>query len=245
MSSTGEFDPVHESKSLIRKSKFGSLATLSTGSGDPYGSLVNVATLPDGAPILLISRLALHTKNILSDSRVSLLLSETGASDPLEGARVSVSGPASEIVDSGELETARRRYLARHPSAQAFVTFKDFSFFKIVPTSAHLVAGFGRIASLAGTDLLTRVDDAEEVLSGEAGAVEHMNEDHSDANHLYATKLLGGSDGAWKMTGFDPEGADLALGTATLRLTFPNRVTTSKELQKTLVVLVGDARAKG
>lgn len=244
MLSPATFEPKIISKSLIRRCNFGSLATLSVDGAGPYCSLVNVATMPDGALILLISRMAVHTKNILADPRVSLLLSDNGAGDPLEGTRVSVSGTISE-VDDNDLGTARRRYLARHPASQVFVNFKDFSFFKLIPASAHLVAGFGRIASLAGTDLMTMVSDAEEVLSGEASAVEHMNEDHSDANHLYATKLLGGPDGAWQMTGFDPEGADLALGRATLRLTFPERVTTGLDLRKTLVALVGEARAKG
>jgi putative heme iron utilization protein len=88
------------------------------------------------------------------------------------------------------------------------------------------------------------VHDALEVLSGEASAVEHMNEDHSDANQLYATRLLGGRDGAWLMTGLDPEGADLTLEDATLRLTFPERVTTGLQLRKTLVALVDEARTR-
>lgn len=244
MQSPAPSNSVAEAKSLIRRSNFGSLATLSVAAGDPYCSLVNVATMPDGAPICLISRLALHTRNILGDSRVSLLLSESGPGDPLESTRISLSGSASVIADTDTLETARRRYLARHPSAQAFVGFKDFAFFRLMVESAHLVAGFGRIVSLAGAGLMTDVADADEVLSGEASAVAHMNEDHSDANRLYATGLLGGPDGEWVMTGLDPEGADLALGRATLRLNFPERVTTGLQLRKTLVALVDEARAR-
>ena len=66
------------------------------GSGDPYCSLVNVASHADGSPILLISRLALHTQNILGDPRVSLMLDERAEGDPLEGARIMLAGRAEQ-----------------------------------------------------------------------------------------------------------------------------------------------------
>src|SRR5215467_3761271 len=133
METTADFDPGRLAKSLLRRSRQGALATLMMGSGDPYCSLVNLASHPDGAPILLISRLALHTKNILADRRVSLMLDERAEGDPLEGARIMVQGRAEEVA-SDHLEIVRRRYLSAHPSAEAFVDFKDFSFFVIRPT---------------------------------------------------------------------------------------------------------------
>src|ERR1700736_3262762 len=148
MQPTADFEPARLARSLLRRSRQGALATLMTGSGDPYCSLVNVATDPEGAPILLISRLALHTGNILGDTRVSLMLDERAAGDPLEGSRIMLAGRAEEA--GGEAAgMLRRRYLNAHPSAEAFVDFKDFSFFRIVPSGAHLVAGFGRIIDLA------------------------------------------------------------------------------------------------
>lgn len=239
------FDPVQTAKSLIRSGKQGALATLVPGSGDPYCSLVNVATAPDSSPVLLISKLAIHTKNVLADQRVSLMIDERRAGDPLEGARVMISGRAESVTEEVALEAVRRRYLLRHPSAEAFVNFPDFAFYRIAVASVHLVAGFGRIETLDGSRVLTDLTGAEEVLTGEASAVEHMNEDHMDANALYATKLLGAADGAWRITGLDPDGADLALGDATLRLPFPERVTSGLALRKMLVALVGEARAKG
>jgi putative heme iron utilization protein len=230
---------------LIRSGKNGALATLMQASGDPYCSLVNTATAPDGSPLLLISGLAIHTKNILADARVSLMLDERRAGDPLEGARVMIAGRAEKVSGGAELALIRQRYLARHPSAAAFVDFPDFAFFRIAVRDVHLVAGFGRIVTLEGAKVLTDVNGADEVLAAEAGAVAHMNEDHMEANALYATKLLGAADGAWRITGLDPDGADLALGDATLRLRFPERVTTALALRKTLVALVGEARAKG
>src|ERR1700757_346035 len=103
MQPTAGFDPARLARSLLRKSRQGALATLMAGSGDPYCSLVNLAGHPDGSPILLISRLALHTKNILADSRVSLMLDERAAGDPLEGARIMLSGRA-EMADDNNRE---------------------------------------------------------------------------------------------------------------------------------------------
>ena len=96
MQSTDDFDPARLARSLLRRSRQGALATLMAGSGDPYCSLVNVASHADGSPILLISRLALHTRNILGDARVSLMLDERAEGDPLEGARIMLAGHAEE-----------------------------------------------------------------------------------------------------------------------------------------------------
>src|SRR4051794_16610571 len=144
-----DFDPRQTAKKLLREGRSGALATLMTGSGDPYCSLVNVATQADGSPLLLISRLAVHTKNILADDRVSLMLDERKPGDPLEGARVMLMGTAGLTDDPA----ARRRYLERHPSAEMFVGFGDFAFYKIALKGAHLVAGFGRIVDLTRDDI--------------------------------------------------------------------------------------------
>jgi len=213
------------------------------GSGDPYCSLVNVAANPDAAPILLISRLAVHTRNILGDPRVSLMLDERVAGDPLEGARIMLAGRAEEL--SGQAAgVARRRYLAAHPSAEAFVDFKDFAFFRIAPSGLHLVAGFGRIIDLKPDAFMTDISDAADLLAAEHGAVEHMNEDHREAMNLYATRLLGAEAADWRCTGCDPDGMDMQADGATLRLEFPERVRTGSELRKMLVRLAGEARAK-
>jgi putative heme iron utilization protein len=244
MQSSAEYNPSRLTRSLLRRSRQGALATLMAGSGDPYCSLVNVASHADGSPILLISRLALHTKNILADNRVSLMLDERAAGDPLEGARIMLAGRAEETA--GEAAgMLRRRYLNAHPSAEAFVDFKDFSFFRVIPSAAHLVAGFGRIIDLEPAQFLTEIGDAGELLEAEQGAVEHMNEDHREAMNLYATKLLGAESADWTCTGCDPDGMDMQAGATVLRLDFPERVTSGTTLRKMLVRLAGEARAKG
>lgn len=242
MQPTPDFDPGKLAKSLLRRSRQGALATLMAGTGDPYCSLVNLASHPDGSPILLISGLAVHTKNIMADSRVSLMLDERAAGDPLEGARIMLSGRAEQAADDKDL--LQRRYLNAHPSAEAFVSFKDFSFFRIQPTGTHLVAGFGRIVDLKPEQFLTDLTGADDLLAAEEGAVEHMNADHRDAMGLYATKLLDAAEGDWRCTGCDPEGLDMQDGQTALRLDFPERVTNGTALRKMLVRLAGEARAK-
>ena len=243
MQPTADFDAARLARSLLRRSRQGALATLTAGSGDPYCSLVNVATHPDGSPILLISRLALHTRNILDDSRVSLMLDERAQGDPLEGSRIMLMGRAEEAVasDGGIL---RRRYLNTHPSAERFVEFQDFSFYRIRPSAIHLVAGFGRIVDLKPEQFLTDISDAGALLQSEQEAIEHINSDHRDTNSLYATKLLGAEAADWRCTGCDPDGLDLQAGGKTLRLDFPQRVTGPGELRKMLVQLADQARAK-
>ncbi len=243
MPPTVEFDAATLTRSLLRRSRQGALATLMADGGDPYCSLVNVASHADGSPILLISGLAVHTRNILADSRVSLMLDERAEGDPLEGSRVMLAGRA-EQAGADDLPVLRRRYLNAHPSAEAFVNFNDFSFFRIRPSGAHLVAGFGRIVDLSPAQFLTDISDAGALLEAEQGAIDHMNADHRDATNLYATRLLGAEVADWRCTGCDPDGLDLQAGAKTLRLDFPERVTGPGELRKMLVRLADEARAK-
>jgi heme iron utilization protein len=242
MQPTSDFDPAGLARSLLRRSRQAALATLTPGSGDPYCSLVNVASQPDGSPILLISRLALHTRNLLGDARLSLMLDERAEGDPLEGSRIMLAGRA-EQASGDDVAILRRRYLNAHPSSEVFVNFKDFSFFRIRPTGAHLVAGFGRIVDLKPEQFLTDISDAAPLLEAEQGAVDHMNADHREAMNLYATKLLGAESADWRCTGCDPEGMDLQADTTTLRLEFPRRIVTPAALRQVLKQLAEKARA--
>jgi hypothetical protein len=243
MQPSAEFDAAKLARTLLRRSRQGALATLMAVNGDPYCSLVNVASHPDGSPILLISRLAVHTKNILGDPRVSLMLDERAEGDPLEGSRIMLAGRA-EQAGSADVAMLRRRYLNAHPSAATFVDFEDFSFFVIRPNWTHLVAGFGRIVDLKPEQFLTDISGASALIEAEQGAIDHMNEDHRDATKLYATRLLGAEDADWRCTGCDPAGLDLAAGAKTLRLEFPQAVSSPGELRKMLVRLADEARAK-
>jgi len=243
MPQPSDFDPVAVSKRLLRASAFGALATLREGTTNPFCSLVNIGTLPDGSPILLISRLAVHTRNIATDSRVSLLLSEHGAADPLAAPRISITGKAEQLAVGEFQATARRRYLAAHPSAELFVTFADFSFYRIAIETVHLVGGFGRIFDLGGREVLTNVSDAGTLLAAEEGAVAHMNDDHRDTMMLYAS-ALGAAAADWRCCGIDPEGMDMRSDNGrALRVDFPQRVVTPDALRRILVEMADHARS--
>jgi heme oxygenase (biliverdin-IX-beta and delta-forming) len=232
------FDPKLAAKKLLREGRSGALATLMPPTGDPYCSLVNVATAADGAPLLLISRLAVHTKNILADPRVSLMLDERKEGDPLQGARVMLMGTAAATDDA----EARRRYLARQPEAEMFAGFADFAFYRMELKAAHLVAGFGRIVDLKPQDVLTEVGDAAELVAAEPEILAHMNDDHADAVRLYATRLLGAPDGEWRCVGCDPEGLELQQDRTALRLPFPQRVRAPGVLRQVLKQMADQAR---
>jgi len=232
------FDPRLAAKKLLREGRSGALATLLPGSGDPYCSLVNVATAVDGTPIFLLSNLALHTKNILTDGRVSLMLDERKEGDPLEGARVMLMGKCAKADSS-----VAAVYLRRHPDAEMFAGFGDFAFYRMDISRAHLVAGFGRIVDLKPKDLLADISDAQALIESEPDAIAHMNADHADACRLFATRLLGGPDGDWRCVGIDPEGLELQLGRTALRLPFPQRVNAPGPLRATLKQLTEKARA--
>ena len=85
---------------------------------------------------------------------------------------------------------------------------------------------------------------AKALIEREADIIDHMNEDHADAIELYATRLLGAAPGAWRMTGIDPDGCDLVLGSRALRLPFETRITNAEEARRELVRLVGVARSQ-
>ncbi len=238
MTPDSAFDPQIAAKKLLREGRSGALASLMPGSGDPYCSLVNVATAADGAPLMLLSTLAIHTKNLLADGRVSLMLDERKEGDPLEGARVMLMGTCSKNTDS----SAASSYLRRHPEAEQFASFGDFAFYRMQIARAHLVAGFGRIVDLKPAEILTDVSDAGALLAAEADAIAHMNADHAEACRLYATKLLGAADGDWRCAGIDPEGIELQKGSVALRLPFPQRVTAPGPLRAVLKQLAEQAR---
>ncbi len=241
-----DFDPVALGKSLLRATRAGTLATLDRNTGHPFASLVNVATDVDGAPVILTSRLSTHTANLEADGRASILLAQTGKGDPLAHPRLTVLGTFAALArGSVDEPRVRRRFLARHPKAELYAGFGDFAFWRMTVASAHLNGGFARAADLNAAELLTDIAGADEMIAGEEGAAAHMNEDHADAILLYATKLLGEDEGAWRISGIDPDGADLVAGDRTARLPFPTRITTRAAIRDTLVALVKQARASG
>ena len=230
------------SRRLIRACDRAVLSTAMPDGAWPYGSLVMTACDHAAKPLLLISGLAEHTKNIDKDSRASLLFDGTaGLDSPLTGARVTVLGTLSRTGDPA----LAARYLARHPESDMFVGFDDFAFHEMSVTRAHIVAGFGVIQWFDAEEILFDTAGCQDLAAAENDIVSHMNQDHADTVALYATSLLGLEAGDWKMTGIDPEGCDLRDGGAVARLDFESQVGNAEEARSMLVRLVKDARASG
>ncbi|MBM85502.1 MAG: heme iron utilization protein [Rhodospirillaceae bacterium] len=225
-------------RQLIRKSDRAVLSTIQCdGNGWPYGSLVLTACDPDATPLLLISDLALHTRNLQADGRVSLLFEDTGGlEDPLIGARVTVIGHAVAI----ECATSRARYLARHPSANQYADFTDFNLYRVTIDRAHVVAGFGRIGWVEGRTV--RYTSKQALTEAERSIVAHMNADHADALDAYARELCGLEGKGWRMTGCDGEGVDLRLGGDIARIWFDAPVQNVAGARRELVSLARRAR---
>ncbi|PJI39419.1 DUF2470 domain-containing protein [Ferrovibrio sp.] len=230
--------PAQQARAVTRACKTASLATTMAGqNGQPYASLVLVAFDHDAAPILLISRLAEHTKNLLGNDRVSLLCDGTaGLAEPLTGPRVSLLGRAAKTEDPRH----RARFLARHPSAEMYAGFGDFAFYHLTIERAHIVAGFGKIHWL---DDYLYPGETEKLIDAESGILEHMNIDHADAVQLYAQKLLGRSGDGWSLCGIDAEGCDLIRENDLARLNFGRTIATADEARIELVRLVKQARS--
>ena len=231
-----------QARRLVRSARKGFLGTLEKD-GAPYVSLITVATKLDGAPTFLISKLAVHTRNLLADARCSLLIDGTSEDgDPLAGGRVSLSGHARPV----NCDRVRARFLARHPEAAGYAGFADFSFYEMNVEKAHFIGGFGRIVTLDGSKMLVDLSGAESLATVEDEIVSHMNEDHQDAVQLYGTVLKGAPAAGWKMTGIDPEGIDLmAPAGLSARVEFDHRVSDAGEARQALIRLVKDARSAG
>jgi putative heme iron utilization protein len=138
-----------KARALLRQAQRASLATLMEGS--PYASLVLVAEDEDCAPVLLLSDLAEHAKNLKRDARASLLIDgSAGLAEPLAGPRVTLIG---RMERSGE-NRLKTRFLDRHPSAATYAGFGDFACYRMNVDRAHLVEGFGRIDWIKGGDFL-------------------------------------------------------------------------------------------
>ncbi len=227
---------------LVRTARAGALATIGRD-GAPNASHGAVATMPDGRPLMLLSRLSPHTRNLERDPRASLLLTDAvpgPGEDPMTVARVTLTGRMEKVEDRS---LARRRFLARNPKAELYADFGDFSFQALAIEGAHLVGGFARTARVRPADLLLEAATANALVEIEPGAVDHMNEDHADALALYATRLAGKADGDWRVTGIDPEGLDLMSRTDVARVPFPEPVVDPGRLRRVLKEMADAARS--
>lgn len=239
-----KFDAVVEAKLLLRSARAGMLATLAPPDAGPFASLVNVATTCDASPILLLSRLAAHTRHLDADPRMSLLLysalNRANGGDPLTHARLTIVGRAERVSDAIERQQLRARFLARHPKSSLYVDFADFAFFRVAIETAHLNGGFGRAANLAAERIVTSLDGAAELVMHEENLISDIaSQDPQLANKLAAVRGCHG-DG-WRLVGCDPEGVDIGNEEEIVRLPFDTRVATTQEARAAILAMAATA----
>ena len=194
-----------DARALIRGASKVALATIERGAGGPFLSMTGVGAAMDGSPILLLSTLARHTKNLNDDARASLLFeAPTRHANPLTQARVSLIG---KILPSSDEHDARR-FMARQPKA-FYSQFGDFAFYRMEVEFAHFIGGFGVALTIEPQDLLLAPQQWSELVKHENDILTHMNEDHAPLVSQFASRLFNENDGDWRLTGLDPEGCDL------------------------------------
>ena len=235
------YDALAHAKALLRSVRAGALATLVPENAFPFASLVNAATAPDGSPILLLSSLAAHTRHLASDPRLSLLLVQTGAGDPLAHPRITIIGTGECVIDP-DRAVLRARFFARHPESALYADFSDFAFWRVVMEEVHLVGGFGRQGHFKGKSLVTSLDGAETLVAAEAQALSHVNAHYQAVLARFVAAPAGRPNGPWQATGIDPEGIDLGCGDRTARIAFSRPIRTLQDLREILPELGEAAR---
>ena len=236
-------DAVRLAKTLLRTARSGTIATIAPDTGWPIATRVGVSTDFDGAPVILISGLAAHTKALRADPRCSLLLGNPGKGDPLAHPRVTLACEAREIErDSAAHKLVEARYLAHQRKAELYAGLGDFRYFRLEPQSASLNGGFGRAYDLSRGDILNANPANAELAAAEMNALEHMNDDHSEAVGLYAEYFAKAPAGNWRLVGIDAEGIDIVDGDDVRRVWFETELATPHDMHMTLVRMAGEAR---
>ena len=219
---------------LMRSCGKATLATLLVQPAWPYASLVTVATAQDGSPLLLLSGLSDHTRNLIADARVSLLYDgTTGFTNPQQGPRVSLLGRAAPKSD----EALRRRFLARHPAAALYAGFGDFALYKVTPERAHFVGGFGRAVWL-DDHLTVDASIAHALTLAEPDMLAHMNRDYAEALDRVAQTRLGRTGDGWRLGAIDVDGIDLARNEDVVRLNFDSPIDGPEAARRAVIDLL-------
>jgi heme iron utilization protein len=247
----GEPSDAERGRTLLAASRTGTLATLTTDGGFPFGSLVAYAVDDAGRPVLCLSDLAEHSRNLAADPRASLMAAQTGTGDPLALARVTVLGSVVELRDD-DREAALQTYRARHPDA-FYAAFHDFRLYRLDVSSVRYVGGFGRMSWVSADDHAAAEPDP--LRPHVAGIVGHMNDDHADALVAYC-RVFGGRPATERaeMVGVDRYGFTMLAsegGTGgtddrtAVRIAWGRRVDTVGEVRAATIALLREARAAG
>jgi len=258
----GEPSDAERGRTLLTSSRTGALATVALDGGFPFGSLVAYAVDGAGRPLLCLSDLAEHSRNLAVDPRASLMVSQDasgtatssrslppgGAGDPLALARVTVLGSVVELRDD-ERSAALDAYRDRHPDA-FYASFDDFRLYRLDVASVRYVGGFGRMSWVSADDHATA--EADPLHPHAAGVVVHMNDDHPDALVAYC-RVFGGrpTTGYAEMVGVDRYGFTMlavdegATDRVAVRIPFGRQVDTVGAVRAAMIELLHEARAQG
>ena len=239
--------PTHaeRARTLVARISTGTLCTLAIDpAGYPYGSFVTVA-FEDGNPILLISGLAEHTKNLERDPCSSLLVAEGGSADPLANGRVTMLGRCTRV--EGEGGSARAAFLAAHPNSAYYADFRDFAFWRLHVESVRYIGGYGRMSWISKAEWQTAEPDP--LGPSAVATIAHMNADHADALVLYCKALSKATEiTSASMTAIDRYGFEISAktkeGPRPVRLAFAKPVSTPEEARAALIAMLQDARRK-
>lgn len=222
---------------FVRGQHSGVLSTISRRvEGFPFGSVAPFILDHAGCPVILISTLAEHTKNIDADSRVSLIVQPYSPDMQVAG-RVTLLGRAQRLNDKSEQGA---RYLRFHPQAESYFSMHDFSFYRIEPVRIRFIGGFGKIHWVEPEQYLT---PESPLAKQESGIIEHMNREHSESLRAYCRHVHGVETAQADMIGIDPDGFDVRGDAGELRFEFATPVSDAEQAREVLVQLARAARA--
>lgn len=228
-----------EARRFARAQHSGVLSTLSQRlEGFPFGSVAPFILDHAGCPVILISDLAEHTKNINADARVSLIVQPYSPDMQVAG-RVTIPGRAERVPDKDALGA---RYLRFHPQAESYFAMHDFQFYRIVPVRIRYIGGFGKIHWIEPDAYL--FPDGP-LAAQESGILEHMNADHADSLFEYCRHVHGLTPQTTAMIGIDPDGFDLRADERLLRFDFPEPIVDAGAARQALVRLTQQSRTAG
>ena len=244
-------EPTHAERvrTLLHGERRGALSTVAADpAGYPFGSVVSFGLADDGDLLLFVSLMAEHTQNALRDPRASLLVTEPvpEGADPLASGRVTLLGLLTPIDDDGARDVARARSLEANPAASYYIDFGDFTFLRLTVDHVRYVGGYGRMSWVDAADYHSASPDP--LVDAAAGIIQHMNEDHADAQVLFCRHFAGLADtesatmSAVDRYGFDLVAVSDAHRTA-VRLAFPDECTTGDQVRHAMVAMVAEARA--
>ncbi len=232
-----------EARTIAESTNTGTLATL-TDDGDPWASYVTYGLL-GGAPVLCVSNLAEHGRNLATDPRASIaIVAPSSESDPLASGRVTLAGVV-ESPTGAELAAARDAHLSAVAAAKYYIDYSDFTLWVLRVQRVRWVGGYGRMESTTGEEYAAAT--ADPVAPHTAGAIAHLNADHADSLAAMARALGGYPDTtAATCTGADRYGLDLRLvtdrGIAYTRVGYAAPIDSIDQLRSATVELARRAR---